>query len=128
LRTQVYYGLKTRENTIKERLTDPGSVAHPYNPSYSGGGDWEDHSSRPVSGKRQWWCKSVITATQVAQVGGSWSEASPGKNMQDPTRKIAKTEEGGGIGQVVEYLPSKGEALSSNTNTAKRKKKGEERG
>jgi hypothetical protein len=34
LRTQVYYGLKTRENTIKERLTDPGSVAHPYNPSY----------------------------------------------------------------------------------------------
>jgi hypothetical protein len=48
--------------------------------------------------------------------------------MQDPTRKIAKTEEGGGIGQVVEYLPSKGEALSSNTNTAKRKKKGEERG
>jgi hypothetical protein len=29
-------------------------VAHPYNPSYSGGRDWEDHNSKPALANGSW--------------------------------------------------------------------------
>jgi hypothetical protein len=58
---------------------------------------------------------------QVVLIGGSWSKAGPGQK-QDPIWKITKVKRARGVAQVVEYLPSKFEALSSNPNTAKKTK------
>jgi hypothetical protein len=41
----------------------------------------------------------------------------------DPILKKKSQKRAGGVAQVVELLPSKCEALSSNPNTAKKKKK-----
>jgi hypothetical protein len=70
-------------------------VAHTSNPSYSGGRDQEDLSSRP------------------AQANSS----------RDPISKIPNTKKGCWRAQVVECLPSKCEALSSKPHTIKKKKK-----
>jgi hypothetical protein len=48
-------------------------------------------------------------------------QASLGKK-QDPISKITRANRAGGVAQVEEHLPSKSEALSSNTSTAKNKK------
>jgi hypothetical protein len=61
-------------------------VAHAYNPSYSGGRDQEDHGSKP--------------ALAIS--------------MQDPILKKPFTKQAGGVARVVECLPSKHKALSSN--------------
>jgi hypothetical protein len=69
-------------------------VAHTSNPSYFVGKDQEDHSSRPH------WAKSKTLSQKY------------------PTQKWA-----GRVAQVVQCLPGKCEALSSNPNTTKKKKK-----
>jgi hypothetical protein len=68
-------------------------VAHTYNPSYTGGREQEDCGLRPVCAK-----------------------------MWDPIREISKGKWAVNLAQVVESLPSKHEALCSNSNTAKQKK------
>jgi hypothetical protein len=37
-----------------------------------------------------WWSTPVIPATQEAEVGGSWSEAGPGKNIETLSEEQAK--------------------------------------
>jgi hypothetical protein len=37
---------------INQNQTQPGAVAHAYHPSYLGGGDQEDCSSRPTCAKK----------------------------------------------------------------------------
>jgi hypothetical protein len=61
-------------------------VAHNCNPSYSGGRDQEDHSSKPA---------------QANSFGDPISQ-------RNPSQKRAS-----GVAQVIEFLPSKHEALSS---------------
>jgi hypothetical protein len=71
-------------------------VAHACNPSYSGG-RLEDRSSKPA-----------------------WANSS-----QEPTSKNTqhKKTKAGGVPQVVEHLPSKCEARSSNPSIGKKKEK-----
>jgi hypothetical protein len=54
-------------------------------------------------------------------------QISLGKN-QDSISKITRVKRAGGAAYVVECLPSKREALSSNSSTAKKKTKQEGRG
>jgi hypothetical protein len=59
------------------------AVSHACNPGYFGGGDWEDHGSRPAGAKSSqdpistngWvqWCVPVIQLRKEAQIGGQWS-------------------------------------------------------
>jgi hypothetical protein len=70
-------------------------VAYTCNPSYSGGRDQEDHSSKPA-----------------------WTNSS-----QDPILKIFDTKKGWCMAQVVESLPSKDDTLISSPSTTKKKKK-----
>jgi hypothetical protein len=72
------------------------SMAHICSPSYSGGRDQEDHSSKS------------------AQANSS----------QYPISKILNTKRAGRVAQGVECLPSKHEALSSNPSIVGGKKKG----
>jgi hypothetical protein len=52
-------------------------------------------------------------------MGGSQSKASPGsKKKHEPYSKITKTKRAGGLVYVVDHLPNKYKALSSNPNTA----------
>jgi hypothetical protein len=67
-------------------------VAHVYNPSYLGGRDQEDCSLRPAL-----------------------ANSSRDRFLKYPTQKRA-----GRVTQVVEHLPSKCEALSSNLRTAEK--------
>jgi hypothetical protein len=69
-------------------------LAHTCNPSYSGGRDQEDHSSKP------------------AQVNNLWD-----------SRKYPTQNRAGGVDQVVECLPRKCEALSSHPSTTKKQNK-----
>jgi hypothetical protein len=64
-------------------------VVHAFNPSYSGGRDQKAQSSR-----------------------SAWTNSS-----QDPISIIPNTKEDWQATQVVEYLPPKSEALSSNAST-----------
>jgi hypothetical protein len=66
------------------------------NPSYLGGRDQEDHSSKPASGKE--FARPYLEKTQ------------------HQTRDD-------GMAHVVECLPSKQEALSSSPNSAKRRRR-----
>jgi hypothetical protein len=68
-------------------------LAHVCNPSYSGGKDQEDHGWKPAWGKL------------------------------DPVSKIPNTKRTGGVVREVECLPSKHEAMSSDSSTIKRQKK-----
>jgi hypothetical protein len=70
-------------------------VAHAYNPSYSGGRDREDQGSKPGQAD----------------------------SLQEPISKNPSQKRAGGVAQMVEHLPSKHEALSLNSSTAKKKKK-----
>jgi hypothetical protein len=65
--------------------------AHTCNPNYSGGRDQENHGSKPVQAN----------------------------SSGDPVLKKHVTKRAGGIAQVVVYLSSKCEALSSNRSTTK---------
>jgi hypothetical protein len=77
-------------------------VAQACNPSYRGGWDGEDHSSRSAQAN----------------------------SLQDPISKIttAKWIGSGSVAQVVEHLLCKQEALSSNYSPIKRKKKKRKKG
>jgi hypothetical protein len=70
-------------------------VAHTCNPSYSGGRDQEDHDSKP------------------AQANSS----------QDPISKNPSQKRADGVAQIVENLPRKHEALSSNPSMTRKEKK-----
>jgi hypothetical protein len=60
------------------------------------------------------WCSvtvHVISATQEAEVGGSWSKAAPGQKQETPSEKQTTKAKGlGGVAQVVELFPSKHKA------------------
>jgi hypothetical protein len=68
-------------------------VTHAYNPSYSGDRDQQDNILKPSPGKCSW----------------------------DPILKILNIKKGWRVVQVVEHLPSKCEALSTNKQTNKQK-------
>jgi hypothetical protein len=70
-------------------------VAHACNPSYLGGGDLEDCSSRPAQGI----------------------------SSRDLISKITRVKRTGGVAQAVEHLFCKCKAQSSNPSSAKKKKK-----
>jgi hypothetical protein len=55
-------------------------------------------------------------------VGGSQSEAIPRQKKRDPTKKITNVKSTVVVAQVVECLPIKDEALSSNTSKQTNKK------
>jgi hypothetical protein len=50
---QTYHHSRVRKSAfyIKNGKFSQALVAHAYNPSYSGGKDQEDHSSKPAPGK-----------------------------------------------------------------------------
>jgi hypothetical protein len=72
---------------------------------------------------RCWWLTPVILATQEAEIRriAVWSQprqiVCETMSWKNPSQKRA-----GGVTQVVEHLPSNGEALSSNPSTIKKKK------
>jgi hypothetical protein len=71
-------------------------VAHAYNPSYLGGRDQEDQSSKPA-----------------------WANSSGDPISKNPSQK----NRAGRVTQVIEHLLSKHKALSSNSTVAKKTKK-----
>jgi hypothetical protein len=62
----------------------------------------------------------VAHACNPNHSGGSLLEASPGKCSQDPISENTQHKRAGEVTQMVEHLPSKCEALSSNASTAKK--------
>jgi hypothetical protein len=74
---------------------------------------------RPHLKIKSWvqWCASVIPVTAGNKIGG----------LQCRPAKITRAKRAGGVAQVVEYLLSKCEALSSNPSTEKKKKKEKEK-
>jgi hypothetical protein len=74
-------------------------VACTWNPSYAGRRDQKDHGSRPT------WAISKTLSQKY------------------PTHTHTHTQaKADGVAQVIEHLPNKCEAVSSNTSTSKRKK------
>jgi hypothetical protein len=66
----------------------------------------------------------VILATQEAEIRRIAVQRQPWANSsRDPISKIPNTKQCWRMGQVVEHLPSKREALSSNFTTEDKKKK-----
>jgi hypothetical protein len=63
----------------------------------------------------------LISATWEVEIGGSRSKAYPRQKVQAPISKVTKIKRAGDITQVVEQLPSKHKALSSNPSTGKNK-------
>jgi hypothetical protein len=63
--------------------------------------------------KWEWWRMPVIPATQEAERGGSRSKAYLGKSSRPYLKKV-KVKNTGIVAQLVEHLPSKCKALSSN--------------
>jgi hypothetical protein len=110
-----------------------GIVAHTYNPSYSRGGNQEGCGSKPVQGKsyqdphlnKPGMVRSH--ACDPSYVGDHKKEDShlrpaPGKNTRPYLKKNnLKAKRSTGVVQVIEYLPSKYKALSSNSSTARNK-------
>jgi hypothetical protein len=93
-------------------------VAHTCNPSYSGGRDQEDHSLKPTQGNHLRDPISKIPNTKRAQGVGPEFKPQYCKKKERKKKPITKW----GVVewlQVIEYLPSKSEALSSNLSTAK---------
>jgi hypothetical protein len=95
-------------------------VTHTYNPSYSRGKDQKDPGSRPTLVKVSktlspltilvWWCPPVVPAMQEALA----KKIAPKQKFETLPEYLK---------QVAENLPSKQEALSSNSRTAKNKQK-----
>jgi hypothetical protein len=61
----------------------------------------------------------AMPATLEAQVGGLQSEISPSQKNKTLTENNLRQKEAGGTAQVVEHLPSKCNALNSNSRTNK---------
>jgi hypothetical protein len=130
------YG-KRRGITSHRRKFRPGVVAHSCNLKLldswrSGGLQFEDCPGKKLKKKSQetswaWWFMSLIPATWEAWVGGSWSKASPSKNMKIYLKKITEAERAGGEAQVLEHLSIKSEAWSSNPLPHRPKKKKKKR-
>jgi hypothetical protein len=97
-----------------------------------GGGDWEDHSSRPALAKKfsrphfNQWLGMVAPACRPSDAGThKWKiaiQAGPGIKAK-PCITMTNAKRAGDMAQVVECLPSKLKAPSSNPSTAKKKKK-----
>jgi hypothetical protein len=64
----------------------------------------------------------VISATQQAEVGESWSRLNPGQNLEILPEKYQKQKRAGGVAQMVEHLPSNCEIPSLNPRIAKQLK------
>jgi hypothetical protein len=70
------------------------------------------------------WLIPVSLATQEAVIRRIPVQSQPqANNSQDPITKISNTKRTGRVAQVIQHLPSKREALISNTSTTKKKKK-----
>jgi hypothetical protein len=64
----------------------------------------------------------AILAPQVAEIRRNAVRSQPGQIVHETlSQKYSTQKRAEGVAQVVEYLPSKSEALSSNPNTAKNK-------
>jgi hypothetical protein len=77
----------------------------------------KDRRLRPAQAKKlgrhyleiqmAWWRMSVISPMWEAEVGGSWSQAGPGKSVRFYLRNKLKEKMTGGVAQEVNTLPSK---------------------
>jgi hypothetical protein len=66
----------------------------------------------------------VILATQEAEIRRIAVQGQPGQTVYEPlSGKYPTYKRAGGVVHVVQFLPSKCEALISNPSTAKKKKK-----
>jgi hypothetical protein len=108
-----------------------GTVPHSCNPSYLGGGEREDHSSRPAWAKV---CDTPINQQKLGIVAHSCHhrytgsvnkritvKASLGINAR-PYSKIPKAKKVKRMAQIVECLPSHHKALNSNPKVKKKEK------
>jgi hypothetical protein len=113
---------------VRTKTTRPGTLAHAYNPIFSGGGDWEDCSLRLTLEQKVceapsqliswvWWYVPLFPVIWEVEIEGTLSRSAWAKT-KDSIRKITKQKRTGGMIQVVECMPSKCEALSSNPHTA----------
>jgi hypothetical protein len=59
----------------------------------------------------------VIPAIWEVEVGGSWLMASPGKRRRPYMKNKPKAKRAGDVFQVIEHIPIKCKALSSNPST-----------
>jgi hypothetical protein len=64
-----------------------------------------------------WWLKTVILATWQVEIGKIVVLGEPGQKNREPVLKIIKAKTAGSMTQVVERLPGKCKALSSNPST-----------
>jgi hypothetical protein len=105
-------------------------VAHAYNPSYSGDRDQEDRGLKPAWANSSWdpiseklnpalECRSVVEHTWGSVFDPSTKKERKGREKK---RKLPNPKKAGRVAQVVERLPSKYEALSSNSKMQKKKK------
>jgi hypothetical protein len=114
--------------TSQELSVRPGTVAQACNPSHLRSGDLEDCSAKPAQGKSQWDPISTSGWLQAYYPSYLWGSTNrritdqtcPGVK-QDPISKISSTKRAGEVTQVVEHLPSKHEAFSSNSNITKKR-------
>jgi hypothetical protein len=110
-------------NQIKLLTEGLGEVAQVYNPSYSGGGDWEDSRSRSAWTKK----RSRLYLNQQAKCSVlCWKHRQEDHSLRlAPGRNMKNNESRKGLGvmfQVVEYLPSKYEAWVQAPELKKKKK------
>jgi hypothetical protein len=69
------------------------------------------------------WLILVILVTQEAKIRNITVQSQPREIVYETLSKMPNTKQCGGVVRVVECLPSKNEALSSNSCAAKKKRK-----
>jgi hypothetical protein len=92
-------------------------VAHAYNPSYSEGRDQEDWGSKPTQANSS--RGPILKKPFTKRAGGVTQGVGPKLKPQYLQKKKKSAD---GMAQVVECLPSKCEALSSNSSIKKKTK------
>jgi hypothetical protein len=90
-------------------------VAHACNPSYSGGRDKEDHSSKSI-----WaYISQTLSQKNLTQKRASGVAQGVARVQVPVPQKKKKKKKACGTAQVVQGLPSRYKALSSNSSTKK---------